>query len=167
MAFTVNESLNQPRRASGLAYIHYRENGEIVSDTLIREYGVGQYRAEWNQIECAWYMKGEKVKKHVNAFGRFDALVGDGGFLEFPNVRAMEENAVLMLHCRGMADSEVTVFADGNRIGKIAVGDASDSLSTFACYCERPLPLGLPAGTHSLRFEVRGLVHLNYFRLIT
>ncbi|MBQ6903171.1 MAG: family 43 glycosylhydrolase [Lachnospiraceae bacterium] len=167
MAFTVNESLNQPRRASGLAYIHYRESGEIVSDTLIREYGVGQYRAEWNQIECAWYMKGEKVQKQTNAFSRFEVCAEDGGFVEFPNIQGMEENAVLMLHCRGMADSEITVFADGNRIGTIEVGDSSDSLSTFACYREHMLPLGLSAGTHTLRFEVRGLIHLNYFRLIT
>ena len=167
MAFTVNESLNQPRRASGLAYIHYRENGKIVSDTLIREYGVGQYRAEWNQIEGAWYMKGEKVQKKLNAFGRFEAVVADGGFLEFPNIRDMEENAVLMLHCKAMADSVLTVFADGRAIGTLHLSDASNSSSSFACYREEPLALCLPAGDHSLRFEVRGLVHLSYFRLIT
>ncbi len=167
MAFTVNESRNQPRRATGLAYIHYRKNGEIVSDSIIREYGVGQYRADWNQIDAAWYMRGEQVEKQENAFGRFDAVVRDGGWIEFPNIRGMEENADLKIHCKGMQDSEITVYADGVCVGTCRVRDASEDASTFACYWEQTVPLPLPAGDHTLRFAVKGLVHFNYFRLIT
>ena len=167
MAFTVNESLNQPRRASGLAYIHYRETGEIVSDSLIREYGVGQYHAAWNQIMAVWYMKCENAQKKENVFGGFDVVVHDGGWVEFPNIREMEEHTVLMLHCKSIGKSEITVFADGKKIGTICKGDDAGHPSTFACYREEALPLGLSAGSHTLRFEIKGLVHLNYFRLIT
>ena len=167
MAFTVNESRGQPRRATGLAYIHYRENGEIVSDSLIREYGVGQYRADWNQIDASWYMRGARVQKKENVFGRFDAVVQDGGWIEFPFVRGMEANPDLKLHCKGMRESEITVYADGVCVGSVRVRDASKDDSTFACYREETLPLPLPAGDHSLRFAVKGLVHFSYFRLIT
>ena len=82
------------RRGTGICYVHYRDNGEMVTDQLIREYGVGQYEGSWNKIEAEWYMEArgdaEKIElKH----GGFGVRLGDGGSIRFPNVHDVPENA--------------------------------------------------------------------------
>ena len=166
MAFTVNESLHQPRRATGIAYIHYRKNGEMVSDALIREYGVGQYNGRWNMIEAAWYTKGKNVEKTENAFGTFDAVISDG-FIEFPNIYGLEDNPYLMIHCKALEDSEIKVYADGEFAGAVKREKAPEGFGVFSVYSEEKIPLSLKVGTHNIRIEASGRVCIDYIRFIT
>jgi len=53
-------------RSTGICYAHIRENGELVTDPLIVEYGVGQYDSDWNKIEAEWFMCGKNVTKKEN-----------------------------------------------------------------------------------------------------
>lgn len=64
-AITVKEQTDR-YRSSGLCYVHVKDSGELVTDPLIVEYGVGQYDGNWSRIEAQWYMKGENVKKVEN-----------------------------------------------------------------------------------------------------
>ena len=50
-------------RSSGMCYVHIRDNGDLVTDPLIAEYGVGQYDSDWNRIEAEWFMRGVHVQK--------------------------------------------------------------------------------------------------------
>ena len=80
-------------RSTGLCYVHYRANGEIVADDLIAEYGVGLYDAEWRKIKAAWYMKGVHVSKLDNIWGGFDVSVQNGSELYYPNVYGLEKKS--------------------------------------------------------------------------
>ena len=80
-------------RGSGLCYIHYKDNGEMVADPMIMEYGVGQYEATWNRIEAEWYMAGDKMRKKELPYYGFCVEGEDGGYIRFPHIHDMPENA--------------------------------------------------------------------------
>lgn len=82
-------------RAAGLCYVHYRANGEMVTDPLIVEYGVGQYDARWNRISAVWYMKGQGVSQQENVFGGFTLCCNNGGSVLFPRVHHLPQNACI------------------------------------------------------------------------
>ena len=92
-------------RATGLCYVHYRDNGEMVTDQLIREYGVGQYEGSWNRIEAEWYMQGKGIRKTELPYGGFGVLADDGGSIRFPNIHDIPENAGIVFYC-GMKDKD-------------------------------------------------------------
>lgn len=61
-AYTIFDP-NNYYRATGICYIHYKENGEMTADQIIAEYGVGHYDSEWNKIQAEWYMHAKSVKR--------------------------------------------------------------------------------------------------------
>jgi arabinoxylan arabinofuranohydrolase len=65
-------------RATGICYVHYRNNGEMLVDPLIIEYGVGHYDARWTKIEAEWYMAGHQIHKIDNPRRGIDVKVEDG-----------------------------------------------------------------------------------------
>ena len=75
-------------RSSGLCYVHVRGNGELVTDPLIVEYGVGQYDSNWNRIEAEWYMGCRNIRKFENddLFG-FSVSATSEAVLYYPKVR--------------------------------------------------------------------------------
>jgi len=79
-------------RSSGLCYVHIRENGELVTDGLIVEYGVGKYDSDWNRIEAEWFMRGENVRKVENddLFG-FSVACTQAAVLTYPKVRNLSD----------------------------------------------------------------------------
>ncbi|MBQ8610181.1 MAG: family 43 glycosylhydrolase [Oscillospiraceae bacterium] len=75
-------------RSSGICYTHIRENGELVTDPLIHEYGVGQYDSDWNKIEAEWFMRGENVTKKENRdIAGFWVSCTEEASLVYPKVR--------------------------------------------------------------------------------
>lgn len=81
------------KRSTGLCYVHYRDNGDIVTDPMIIEYGVGQYEATWNKIEAEWYMEAVGAQKKELSYGGFGVTADDGGYLRFPHVHNVPRNA--------------------------------------------------------------------------
>jgi hypothetical protein len=88
-------------RSSGMCYVHIRDNGELVTDPLIVEYGVGQYDSDWNRIEAEWFMGGTHVQKgeHPNFLG-FCVSCTEEAVLLYPRVRNLSDKAGLSL-CGG------------------------------------------------------------------
>ena len=86
-------------RSSGICYVHIRENGELVTDPLIVEYGVGQYDSDWNKIEAEWFMRGSNVKKveHPNIVG-FCVACEEEAVLAYPKVRNLSDKVGLCLN---------------------------------------------------------------------
>ena len=79
-------------RSSGMCYVHVRANGELVTDPLIVEYGVGQYDSDWNRIEAEWFMRGKNVKKVENAdLPGFSVTCTEKGSVVYPKVRNLAD----------------------------------------------------------------------------
>ena len=96
-AITVDES-SKYFRSSGLCYAHIRENGEIVTDPLIVEYGVGQYDSDWNRIEAEWYMRAKNVCKKENVgMPGFSVVCDKYAELYYPNIRNLDDKFAVEL----------------------------------------------------------------------
>ncbi len=165
-AFTVDESIGKMRRATGLAYIHFRANGEMRADQLIREFGVGQYDGRWNQIEAEWFMKGHAVEKLENPFNSFDVAMRGGSWVEYPNIRRLPENPWLVINGVSETAVDVEVYADGLPMGVLRKEASYLRGGEFTKYSLGSLRLTLPAGDHTLRLAARGNLRLNHFRFM-
>lgn len=137
-AITVKEQ-TEMYRSSGLCYVHIRENGELITDPLIVEYGVGQYDSDWNRIEAQWYMKGENVKKVENKhmFG-FCVSCTEKATLFYPKIRNLSDKVGFSLdyYCVG-GKATIDVMTDGENgqlLGTICVEKPTDS---FEWHCRR------------------------------
>lgn len=92
-AITVVDHYGQ-YRSSGMCYAHIGEKGELVTDPLIVEYGVGQYDSDWNSIQAEWYMRGENIRKaFINTiYGpAFTASCTEEAELVYPKVRNLSD----------------------------------------------------------------------------
>jgi len=75
-----------------ISYCHFKDNGEIVTDTdfLSKHFatGMGQYDAEWPQIEAEWYYeKTDNIKKQDCAEGGFELTnIENNNWIWFANV---------------------------------------------------------------------------------
>ncbi len=107
-------------RSSGLCYVHVRENGELVTDPLIVEYGVGQYDADWNRIEAEWFMRGKNVKKVENAdhFG-FSVEAETEAALAFPHIRNTGNKIGLALHYDLVGGAAAVEAREADETGKL------------------------------------------------
>jgi hypothetical protein len=130
-------------RSTGLCYIHYRANGEMVADQLIVEYGVGHYDARWHKIEAEWFMAAAQIEKCENPSHGFDAVaIGDGAYLHFPNVDHLTPDSRLCFYaaCQNPTGCVVEVRAGGLTgplLGQCEIpctfGHGVLAYSTFTC----------------------------------
>ena len=137
-AVTVKEQ-TEMYRSSGLCYVHFKENGEIVTDPLIVEYGVGQYNSDWNRIEAEWYMKGVNVTKRENkCLVGFLVTCTEEAVLTYPKIHNLSDKTGFSLdyYCvGGKAVIEVRAGAeDGALLGVIKAENPTDS---YEWYCRR------------------------------
>ena len=137
-AITVKEH-SDTFRSSGLCYVHIRENGELVTDSLIVEYGVGQYDSDWNRIEAQWYMKGENVKKVENKclFG-FCVSCTEKAKLVYPKIRNLSDKVGFSLdyYCvGGKASIDVTAGGENGRL--LGTINAEHPTNSFEWYSRR------------------------------
>ena len=153
-------------RQSWLMYLHVCDDGTLMFDEEIREYGVGQYCAGWDVIQAEWYMEidGPDLKKvELKRDGRHlgFAIAQESGahFVRYPHVYGMRENMRLTLCVRGEAGSTITVLVDGMEAGRLML---SQSHSDFA---ELTVPLQNKAGEHDITLELTGRIALDWFRL--
>lgn len=149
-AITVNDCPGH-YRSSGLCYVHVRENGELVTDPLIVEYGVGQYDSDWNRIEAEWFMRGQNVRKVENEGlpGFSVACDGTQAVLTYPKVRGLADKVGLFVYGRPVGgDTTVEVRKDnenGKLLGSITFRAGQSHLALKsrgdrrACYFEQPM----------------------------
>lgn len=112
-------------RSSGICYAHIRDNGEIIVDPMIKEYGVGQYDSDWNRIEAVWFMRGENVKKVENnrlyvyeMFNGFSAQCGENAVLTYPKIRNLRDKAGMVLGFNAPWEGVIEV-REGDECGEI------------------------------------------------
>jgi arabinoxylan arabinofuranohydrolase len=83
-------------RESYISYLHYKENGEMVTDTIFLENhfetGVGQYDATWDRIEAEWFMAASGISKRESPNGGFEIQnIQNNGYLFYPNVKNLDQ----------------------------------------------------------------------------
>jgi hypothetical protein len=108
-------------RATGITYIHYRDNGEIATDGLIVEMGVGQYDAQWNKIEAEWFMAAHNCAKRENPRLGFDMTeIQDGSYLHYPKIRNVPQNALIHFYASPKVETKIEIRSgsvDGPLLG--------------------------------------------------
>lgn len=121
-------------RSSGLCYVHIRENGELVTDQMIVEYGVGKYDSDWNRIEGEWFMRGVNIRKVENEdlFG-FSAACTEEALLTYPKIRNLSDKIGLCIsgNCSGKG-AVIEVRKDdenGHLLGTISFGGRGEHFS--------------------------------------
>lgn len=114
-------------RATGICYIDYGKDGRMYADSLIAEYGVGSYDADWTKIKAAWYMKCKNTKKEENIWGGFDVCINNDSELYYPNIQNTSKKSRIYFHAASVNDeiSYIDIFADNCLIGSCKVGKTS------------------------------------------
>ncbi len=155
-------------RASGITYIHYRDNGEIVTDGLIVEMGVGQYDAQWNKIEAEWFMAAHNCSKKENPRLGFDVSnIKDGSYLYYPKVRNIPKNALIHFYASPTVDTTIEIHSqsvDGPLLGTCLLEPGFLAWKGYRSFSTR---LNNSGGEEDIYLVFRGegesLVNLDWF----
>ncbi|MEM7473524.1 MAG: family 43 glycosylhydrolase [Planctomycetota bacterium] len=131
-------------RESYMSYLHYKDNGEMVTDTDFLEKhfatGVGQYNAGWDSIEAEWFMKSEGVAKRENRAGGFAIhCARSGGYLCFPNMAELEKQNQLIFEVSSANGARIEVRSKGPQgklLGVCEVPATALSKSYIEVACE-------------------------------
>lgn len=119
-------------RESYISYLHYKDNGEMVTDAAYLEAhfksGVGQYDASWEKIEAEWYMDASNVEKRESKNGGFEIQkIKNNGYLYFPNVKNIDKaNAMTFQISSEKGDGIIEVHAntkDGKLMGSVKIAN--------------------------------------------
>lgn len=126
-------------RESYITYLHYRKNGEMVSDTVLMEKhfetGVGQYSSNWGCIEAEWFMRASKESiKQENSEGGFEISgMSDGDYVYYPNISGMKDKKYIVLAGSVSGSGKIEVredSLDGRILGDIRLSkDNSGNIS--------------------------------------
>jgi len=104
-------------RESYISYLHYKDNGEMVTDTAFLKHhfstGVGQYDANWNKIEAEWYMAATGNEKRECPKGGFEIQkVQPKSSLYYPQVKNMEYMQQISFFVSSVQGGQILVYAD-------------------------------------------------------
>jgi hypothetical protein len=154
-------------RESYLTYLHYKKDGSMVSDTVLLSKhfanGVGQYSASWDNIEAEWYMAADKIEKTDNTTGFEIGKCLDGGFLSYPNIRDIKENATMVFKINPHVGGKIEVRS-GSPTGQL-LGSVDVPLESSKDYFDYKCSLKNSAGTHNLYLVFKGEAGKNLLSL--
>ena len=126
-------------RSAGMCYVHIRDNGDLVTDPLIVEYGVGQYDSDWNRIEAEWFMRGVNVKKaEIHNYPGFFVSCTQEAVLVYPKVRNLSNKTGLSLKASCSGTGGEIELREGNENGRMLGSVRLEKASHI------PLPETLP-----------------------
>lgn len=170
-AYTIFDP-NNYYRATGICYIHYRANGEMVADQIIAEYGVGHYDSEWNKIQAEWYMQAKAVKKKENIWGGFDiGNINAGSELYYPNICGMKNKTKIHFLTASMQeDSWIEIWdnLEERRIGLCKVGYTGryDHCGYRVCSCKLDREVFADKLNMKLLFKGKGdeIMRIHWFK---
>lgn len=155
-AFTVFDP-HFVHRATGLSYVHYRDNGEMVTDGLIVEYGVGQYQASWNRIEAEWFMAAVGCRKVENPRLGFDVVFdASGQSLKFPNLRGLPAGATVQFYASVTGRCELEVRLGGSEGKLLGSCEFEEGFMAWRGYTSFVTNLNNPGGDNDLCLVYKG-----------
>ncbi|MBR6953755.1 MAG: family 43 glycosylhydrolase [Clostridia bacterium] len=153
-------------RQTWLMYLHVCDDGTLMFDEEIRQYGVGQYWAGWEKIHAAWYMEIDapalrKIElREEDGTHRGFAVAQETGThcARYPHVYGLQENMTLTLSLRGEAGAGVTVLCDGQEAGSLCLAAETPAFTPVT------LPLRNPPGEHEITLRLTGRMAVAWFR---
>lgn len=170
-AYTIFDP-NNYYRATGICYIHYKENGEMTADQIIAEYGVGHYDSEWNKIQAEWYMHAKSVKKKENVWGGFDiGDINEKSELYYPNICGMKNKTKVHFLVASMEEDACIEVWDNEadrRIGvcKVNYTGRYDHCGYQVCSCDLDRDIFLDKLNMKLLFKGNGkeIMRIHWFK---
>ncbi|MCF8362666.1 MAG: family 43 glycosylhydrolase [Prolixibacteraceae bacterium] len=128
-------------RESYITYLHYKENGEMVSDTDFLdqhfETGVGQYDAGWDKIEAEWYMAAENIEKREGTKGGFEVVSNKkNGAIYFPNMNNLNTAKVITLLLASEGNSTIEIYSNLDKkelLGTCKINNTKGNYEQFSC----------------------------------
>jgi hypothetical protein len=136
-------------------------------DEQIREYGVGQYCADWEKIQAEWYMQIDAPVLKKIELREADRHIGfaisqESGThtVRYPHIYGMRDDMHITLCICGEAGSLVKVLVDGHEAGRLALAQSHRG------FVELTAPLQNEAGEHCITLELTGRLTLDWFRLL-
>lgn len=173
---SLNETMRRRYRFCSFAYVHYKKDGSIAPmEPLIKEYGVGQYDANWPEIQAEWFMAMPKgpFKSEISVNNFAVQNLQDGDYLNFPNINNVPRNALIKLtYACGNNDGgqiSVRVYNEkGPEYGQVEF----ESTGSWDNYQELIIPVNKnPEGKMSFSFVFNGapakeLIRVDSFKII-
>lgn len=154
-------------RESYLTYVHYKDDGSMVDDTTLLskhfKNGVGQYDANWDNIEAEWYMAANNIKKGENLNGFEIKSCHNNGYLYYPNIRNLKKNTTLNLKVNSHAGGVIEV-REGSLKGPL-LGSIKIPLESSKNYFLYNCSLINKVGTANLYFVFKGELNKNLFSI--
>ncbi len=155
-------------RTTGMTYVNYLENGDIVTDGLPNEFGVGYYDARWKAIECEWYYKGINVRKEDNFWNRVNVAVDTSSELYFPNVHNLSRYDAISFY--GVSPSGMKIYirendADGRILSTVEMQATGGEAA--GCYYTKAVAKMQTAGAKNLCLTFEGAGKLDFFRFFS
>jgi hypothetical protein len=154
-------------RESYLTYLHYKKDGTMMDDTtLLNKHfanGVGQYDANWDNIEAEWYMAADKTEKGETATGFEINTCKKGGYLYFPKIRNVKTNTKIAFKIKSISGGTIEIREDnvgGKLLGTLKI-DKSDAHN----YSEKVCSLKNTEGVKNLYFVFKGDENKNLFSI--
>ncbi len=160
-------------RESYISYLHYKDNGEMVTDTVFLEKhfatGVGQYDAVWDRVEAEWYMQAVDVEKRDGANGGFEIQkISKNSTLYYPNIENLDKSKSISFSVSSLSGGEIKVYADKGRTKLLATVKVPKTES-FKQYKTITSKLVNNESADALYFCFSGngadLLHLDWFKL--
>ncbi len=157
-------------RESYISYLHYKDNGEMVTDTDFLDQhfatGVGQYKADWRCIEAEWYMKAKDVAKREHPLKGFEIQeISNSSELYYPNMKGLSDKTAITFKASSLRGAVIEIYSVGEHpqlLGKCKVSSTGswDNYSEFTCKIK-----AAEANELLLRFKGKGdeLLHLDAF----
>lgn len=154
-------------RQSWLMYLHVCDDGTLMFDEQIREYGVGQYCADWDRIQAEWYMQIDAPALKKIELRNADRHIGFAisqksgtHTVRYPHVYGMRDDMHMTVCICGEAGSLVKVLVDGREAGRLELAQSHPD------FVELTAPLQNEAGEHCIALELTGRLTLDWFRLL-
>lgn len=176
---------NRIYRQVSMTYLHYKDNGDMVSDpNFVQSYkagmpngryyhtGVANYSSRWSEIESEWFFKSSgSLKKRECPIGGFEMQnIHNNDYLVFPCITYMKENMQISFNISSQVDTYSKIeIRDSKPDGKLlGVCDISNT-GSWSQYKDFTCVLNNTPGTNNLCFIFKGgkgeLMRLNKFSL--
>ena len=174
--WTDDRSDNRRFRQTSLTYLHYKDNGDMVSDPMFIQgfkfsstmeaergkyfdNGVGRYDANWPKIESEWFFKkeGHLVKKEAPNDGFQIQNIQNGDALYFPKVRNLKGKKEIIFTISSINNANGSIeIHKGSKTGELLGTCSIPNTKKFTEYQEVSCPIQNVPDQEDLVFVFKG-----------
>jgi len=172
--FTCQPYDNRTYRQVMMTYLHYKDNGDMVSDPNFIETGkyydtgVGSYNANWENIEAEWFFKkSEKIEKKEGKNGFVLKNIENNEYVNFPSIIKMKANTRINFEISSTKNNGTIEIRLGSETGELLGVCDIPNTGNLTTYKTAITQLKNKVGTNNLFFVFKGnkgeLAQLNSF----